>query len=253
LAKAIGQHLDLPIHVFDLSGMSNYEFYREWTDMLGTTPCIALVEDIDSVFSGRENIRNKNNNLDLITFDCFLNSIDGVQNTDGLFLIITTNRAELLDEALGKPRTDRDQNGTNISTRPGRIDRAFELKKLDKDCRTKIAKRILADCPEFIEEIVENGDGDTGAQFQERCTQIALKNFWDNKNISIEKAYDVNENIINKDHMYKKKLEEKTLKSKLKEENSAKARKCFKEDLADGTVKRDMDGTCTYRDPLKTK
>jgi len=206
LAKAIGQYLDLPIHVFDLSGMSNYEFYKEWGNMLSSTPCIALIEDVDAVFNGRENIRNKNNNLDLLTFDCFLNCIDGVQNTDGLFLIVTTNRVELLDEALGKPRTDKDPNGTNISTRPGRIDRAFELKILDKDCRIKIAKRILADCTEFINEIVEKGDGDAGAQFQERCTQVALKYFWEHK-IDVEKNN--NENFIAlKDDMYKKRLEE---------------------------------------------
>jgi hypothetical protein len=206
LAKAIGQYLDLPIHVFDLSGMSNYEFYREWSGMLSSTPCIALVEDIDSVFVGRENVRNKNNNMDLLTFDCFLNCIDGVQNTDGLFLIITTNRVEMLDEALGKPRTDKDPNGTNISTRPGRIDRAFELKKLDKDCRIKIAKRILSDCCQYIDSIVEKGDGDTGAQFQERCTQIALKDFWEN-NKDVENFYD-NEKLVQKDHMYKKRLED---------------------------------------------
>jgi hypothetical protein len=198
LAKAVGQHLDLPIHVFDISGMSNYEFYREWSDMLSTTPCIALIEDIDTVFNGRENVRNKNNNLDLLTFDCFLNCLDGVQNTDGLFLIVTTNRIELLDEALGKPRTDVDANGTNISTRPGRIDRAFELKKLDKDCRIKIAKRILSDCPEFIDKAVENGSGDSAAQFTERLTQIALRHFWENKDINIEKEYAVNENIFHR-------------------------------------------------------
>jgi hypothetical protein len=183
LAKAIGQHLDLPIHFFDISGMSNYEFCKEWSNMLGSTPCIALIEDVDAVFNGRENVRNRNNNLDLLTFDCFLNCIDGVQNTDGLFLIVTTNRVELLDEALGKPRTDKDPNGTNISTRPGRIDRAFELKKLDKDCRIKIAKRILSDCPEFIDKIVEKGEGDSPAQFVERLTQVALKHFWDNKDL----------------------------------------------------------------------
>jgi len=181
LAKAMGQHLDLPIHVFDLSGMSNYEFYSEWSEMLSSTPCIALIEDVDSIFNGRENVRNKNNNLDLLTFDCFLNCIDGVQNTDGLFLIITTNRVELLDEALGKPRADKDMNGTHISTRPGRIDRAFELKALDKDCRLKIAKRILADCPDFINKVIEKSEGFSGAQMQELCTQIALKYFWDNK------------------------------------------------------------------------
>jgi len=186
LTKAIGQHLDLPIHIFDLTGMSNQEFYYEWSNMLGATPCIALIEDIDTVFSGRENIRNKNNNLNLLTFDCLLNCIDGIQNTDGLFFIVTTNRVNLLDEALGKPRTDKDPNGTNISTRPGRIDRALELKNLDKDCRLKIAKRILSNCPQYIEKLVDDGDGDSGAQFQERCTQVALKHFWESKNIRIE-------------------------------------------------------------------
>ena len=213
LAKAMGQHLDLPIHVFDLSGMSNYEFYSEWAQMLSSTPCIALIEDIDAIFYGRENIRNKNNNLDLLTFDCFLNCIDGVQNTDGLFLIITTNRVELLDEALGKPRTDKDMNGTHISTRPGRIDRAFELKALDKDCRLKIAKRILADCPDFINKVIEKSEGFSGAQMQELCTQMALKYFWDNKDEDVNgnkvmANYD-KEKLIEKDDMYNKRLEEK--------------------------------------------
>ena len=193
--------------------MSNYEFYSEWAEMLSSTPCIALIEDIDAIFYGRENIRNKNNNLDLLTFDCFLNCIDGVQNTDGLFLIITTNRVELLDEALGKPRTDKDMNGTHISTRPGRIDRAFELKALDKDCRLKIAKRILADCPDFINKVIEKSEGFSGAQMQELCTQMALKYFWDNKDEDVNgnkvmANYD-KEKLIEKDNMYNKRLEKK--------------------------------------------
>jgi SpoVK/Ycf46/Vps4 family AAA+-type ATPase len=68
-----------------------------------------------------------------------------------------------------------------ISTRPGRIDRALELPLLDKKCRFKIAERILDECPQYVAQIVADGDGDTGAQFQERCTQIALSEYWNRK------------------------------------------------------------------------
>lgn len=180
LVQAIGQKFDLPIMSFDLSTMNNSEFYYYWNDMISRSPCIALFEDIDSVFNGRENI-NKNANGDYLSFDCFLNCISGVENVNGVLLFITTNHIDSLDEALGKPRTDKHVNGTYISTRPGRIDRVFELPLLDKDCRIKIASRILSDFPDSIEKLVNDGEGDTGAQFQERCGQVALKKYWESK------------------------------------------------------------------------
>lgn len=179
LIRAMGQYLDIPIHVFDLSTMSNAEFNREWGYALESVPCIILIEDIDATFRGRDNRLGEAGGG--LSFDCVLNCISGIQKADGVFLIITTNNIEDLDEALGKPRTDKDVNGTHISTRPGRIDRALELRILDEDCRKKIACRILSDCTEFIDQAVKDGEGDTGAQFQERCAQIALKCFW-NKN-----------------------------------------------------------------------
>lgn len=104
-----------------------------------------------------------------------------MENSDGVVLMITTNKVEDLDEALGRPRTDKHINGTCISTRPGRIDRVLELPLLDEKCRIKIAERILCDFPKFIDKVVKDGDGDTGAQFQERCSQIALREYWENK------------------------------------------------------------------------
>ena len=179
LAKAIAYDLDIPIYVFDLSTMSNDELIKNWNRMKGFVPCIALIEDIDGVFEGRNNkLKDFGGGL---TFDCLLNCLSGIDSNDGVFAIITTNRVDTLDEAIGVPRTDKHINGTFISTRPGRIDRAIELGTLDKECRTKIATKILDHFPEFIEKIVADGDGDTGAQFQERCTQIALKKYWKNK------------------------------------------------------------------------
>jgi SpoVK/Ycf46/Vps4 family AAA+-type ATPase len=136
--------------------------------------------------TGRENILGENGGG--LSFDCLLNSISGVQNSDGVFLIVTTNHVEDLDPALGKPRTDKKVNGSFISTRPGRIDRAFELPVLDEVCRRKIAQRILKDYPEYIEQTVKDCAGDSGAQFQEKCAQIALKNFWDRKDINESKT-----------------------------------------------------------------
>jgi len=181
LIKAIGQHLRIPICLFDIASMGNNEFNKYWEEMLNHTPCIALIEDIDAVFSGRTNKLGEMGGG--LTFDCLLNCMSGVKSADGVFLIITSNHIEDIDEALGKPRTDKDANGTLISTRPGRIDRVFALPLLDDKCRLKIANRILCDCPSYIEKTVKDGDGDTGAQFQERCAQIALRAFWDNKSV----------------------------------------------------------------------
>jgi len=180
LISAIAQLYDLPVCIFDLSSMSNRDFKRNWKEALSNAPCIVLMEDIDNVFKGRDNI-TKSDFKDSLTFDCFLNTISGIENSDGILLMLTTNKIEELDEALGKPRTDKHINGTFISTRPGRIDRVLELKVLDEECRNMLAQRILSDCPDFIEKTVKDGEGDTGAQFQERCSQVALREYWKGK------------------------------------------------------------------------
>lgn len=172
VARALGQHFDLPINIFDLSTFGNEDFSTEWTRVLSNTPCIMLIEDIDAVFNGRANRLGDGEGG--LTFDCFLNCLSGVKEANGVLVIITTNHPEVLDEALGKP----DRSRGETSTRPGRIDYTLELGPLDEACRQRIADRILADCPEHIPTIVDEGDGDTGAQFQNRCEQVALAEYW---------------------------------------------------------------------------
>lgn len=171
-AKALAMELNIPIMIFNLTDMSNTDFQESWDRVKNNTPCMVLLEDIDAVFDGRKNIAHEDGGL---SFDCLLNSMDGVEASDGILIVATTNHLEKIDEALGKP------NGDNISTRPGRIDRAIELGPPTADGRKKIAKRILIDFPEEIDKIVEEGHHDTGAQFQERCSRLALKLFWKNK------------------------------------------------------------------------
>lgn len=114
-----------------------------------------------------------------LSFDCFLNTIDGVGNHGGVLLVVTTNNIDKVDEALGV--IDDDCNDGSLSTRPGRIDTVLELNPPDVNGRIKIAKRILVDYPEYVDDVVIAGSNDSGAQFQERCTRLALKLFWSKK------------------------------------------------------------------------
>jgi SpoVK/Ycf46/Vps4 family AAA+-type ATPase len=86
--------------------------------------------------------------------------------------MITTNRLECIDEAIGIPK-----NG--MSTRPGRIDRVVAVDVLPEECRREIAQHILDDWPEEVERVVRESDGYTGAQVTDLCIKLAEKKFWE--------------------------------------------------------------------------
>lgn len=170
LVRALGIDCDLPIFLFDLASMCNSEFVEAWQNMMKNTPCIALFEDIDGVFNKRENITGDQGGG--LTFDCFLNCIGGIEEANGVFVVVTTNKVESIDEALGAPTTE------YLSTRPGRLDRAIEVLPPNATCRRKIAEKILSDWPEVIDDIVDEGRGDSGVQFQDRCINKACRLYW---------------------------------------------------------------------------
>lgn len=207
LARAFAEDMNMPIYVYNLAEMSNHELMKTWSEMQMNVPCIALIEDIDNVFHGRENISRKNSGmlsyfapkkdddgnsgsnsersglLTPLTFDCLLNCLDGVERSDGIFTIITTNDISKVDPALGQPRQLPDGTVEFISTRPGRIDKAVELGFMEVADKKKMARRILGAYEQpylemlaFIDRYPELQE--TPAQFQERCAQIALKCFW---------------------------------------------------------------------------
>ena len=51
----LAEDLNMPIYVFNLAEVSDFDLLR-WVEMRVNVPCIALIEDIDSVFHSRENI-----------------------------------------------------------------------------------------------------------------------------------------------------------------------------------------------------
>jgi DNA polymerase III delta prime subunit len=204
LARAFAEDLDLPIYVYNLALLSNRDLVEGWRAMQKNLPCIALIEDIDNVFHGREFVARRDMTLPLLfarrrregeestrdcepigplTFDCLLNCIDGVDRNDGVFLIITTNDVDKIDPALGRPRTGPGDAAEFLSSRPGRIDKAIELGPLGVPEMKRLARRLLGDHPADLAELFaflgRHPDfHETAAQFQERCAQIALARHW---------------------------------------------------------------------------
>src|SRR5262245_16707596 len=198
----------MPIYVFNLAAMTNADLIKAWNELQVNVPCIALIEDIDNVFHGRDNVTRQPGLLPMLlsapkkdesgdknpaangalthgplTFDCLLNCLDGVERSDGIFTIVTTNDITKIDPALGQPRRLPDGTVEFISTRPGRIDKAVELGFMEAADKKRMARRILgayeAEYLEMLAFIDRYSDlQETPAQFQERCAQIALKCFW---------------------------------------------------------------------------
>jgi hypothetical protein len=223
LARAFAEDLDLPIFVFNLAEVFNHELIRSWIEMQQYAPCIALIEDIDNVFHGRTNVtlgrrslmsfmgplKEKSNKPDgskddeeadrgggNLNFDVLLNCLDGISRADGIFTIITTNDISKIDPALGQPRKTHDGQVEFISTRPGRIDKAIELTYMELSDKKLMAKRILGEYQEALEQMIAFVDDypelqETPAQFQERCSQIALKCFWEEIKIKERELYEV--------------------------------------------------------------
>lgn len=205
LVRAIAEDLDMPLFVFSLGQMLNSELEKSWEQMQAQVPCIALFEDFDNVFHGRDNIYGKptmsqlvaanapNNNASQaeqqslttgrLTFDCLLNCMDGVDKCGGIFTVITTNHIEKLDPALGLPRKNPDGTVEFISTRPGRIDKAVELGYMTVQDKIRMVRRIFFDNPagrQKMRKIVYDNPHleETPAQFQEKCAQVALEMLW---------------------------------------------------------------------------
>ncbi|HEX4609522.1 MAG TPA: ATP-binding protein [Urbifossiella sp.] len=213
ITRAIAEDLDMPLFVYALGQMTNEELEQSWAEMQAHVPCIALFEDFDNVFHGRENVYGKPKLSDLIaasaaggantnadaggntngqssvlntgrlSFDCLLNCLDGVEKRGGIFTVITTNHIEKLDPALGQPRKAADGTVELISTRPGRIDKAIELGYMADADKRKLARRIFFDSETGYRQICRSLDREpdrreTPAQFQERCAQLALDLLW---------------------------------------------------------------------------
>lgn len=107
LAMALANYTKRSIYALNLNSLDNDTRLPSLFSYVDDNSII-LIEDIDKIFSGRENV-NKDSK---ISFSSLLNCLDGVFYRKGLIVIITTNHMDKLDEAL---------------LRTGRIDLKIEL------------------------------------------------------------------------------------------------------------------------------
>lgn len=176
LVTGIAQKHDMPVFSFDIATMSNEEFESAFADAAAHTPSVALIEDIDRVFHGDTNIIGEMGGG--LTVDSMLNTLAGARPADGVLTFITANQPEHVPAAIGQIEAD------GKASRPGRIDRILTLGPIERHCREACANRIL----DFMSTderraIVKAGEGDTAAQFTDRCCQLAYKAFKANPEI----------------------------------------------------------------------
>lgn len=172
LAKTVAEMLDLPVYVFDLATLGNKEFREGYNLAAQNAPACVVIEEIDTVFHGRKNILSSNSFKSNLTFDCLLTCIDGMQQSHGIFLIITTNNIDKVDPALAE-----DIDPEAISSRPGRIDRIIRIPELDRQAMLRVCERVLKDDKEGWEPLITLGleQKDTIIKFIERCSRKATK------------------------------------------------------------------------------
>lgn len=164
IARGLAITLGIPVYQYYLATLSDQEFAQKWANM--STPCVALFEDFDNVFHGREPVSEHMS----LSFDTILNHISGVDSTDGVFLVVTTNRLDKIDPAMGVSH-----EGGSLSTRPGRIDTVIEVGLMDEACRRALVLGILRDWPDMVEDAVGRTHGMTPSQVQEYCVQKAFE------------------------------------------------------------------------------
>ena len=162
----IAQYLGIPLRKINISNMSDKEFENAYST--GGEKCtIILLEDIDVTFRQRTNVlAEKSKTKNLLSFDTLINTISGVKQNNGVFLAITTNLIESCDPAL---------------IRSGRCDVKIEVGPIDKDGREFIAKNILRDWPELIDKVVEEGEGMTVADFENKCVELGRDKKYEEK------------------------------------------------------------------------
>jgi len=125
------------------------------------SPCIIFLDEVDSMMPGRGKITDSGLTDSIV--NQFLAEMDGVQSTEGVFVIGATNRPELIDEAL---------------LRPGRFDYHVQVPLPDAAARREIfrihlrAGMLASDVN--LDALVEMTAEQSGAEVAEICRLAGL-------------------------------------------------------------------------------
>lgn len=147
------------------------------------TPCVLFFDELDAVGAKRGSQRSHRENDQ--TINALLTEMDGFQNSDGIFVIAATNRADTLDDALIRSgRFDRKvkiEAPKKWETRKQLFDHYLKDEKLADDVNTEIlAKQVVgfsgADIAAVVREsrLVSYRD-DTGSISQDNLEEAIDK------------------------------------------------------------------------------
>ncbi|MDP3742518.1 MAG: CDC48 family AAA ATPase [Candidatus Micrarchaeota archaeon] len=146
-------------------------------------PCIIFMDELDAIvpMRGRE---DGGNNVTERMVNQLLSEIDGIQELNGVVVIGSTNRIDIIDSAL---------------LRPGRFDKLIAIGLPDKDTRFAIFKIHTANMPVSpevnFEELAKRTEGYSGADIEAMCREAgmtALRESLDSKQVTakhFEKAF----------------------------------------------------------------
>lgn len=136
LIMALAGHFQYDIYVLHLKDMSDSDLTKAFASV--SEKAIFVVEDIDGYFDGRE--RRETGRLGGVTFDGFINAVNGLMDVHGRILCITTNKEECLDAAL---------------VRKGRIDMRVVLNETDTYQRRAMFESFYPDHKHLAERFAD--------------------------------------------------------------------------------------------------
>lgn len=133
---------------------------------------VAVWEDFDRYYHGDVGVKE-----DMPQFADVLRMLDERLG----ITFITVNDITKLDPAVAEVRPD------GSISRPGRIDYVVYVGVADERGRRACATNLLAEWPELIDPTVAEGEGETIAQFQNRCKKLAVARYWEGRNEVVTK------------------------------------------------------------------
>ncbi|MGH3878221.1 MAG: AAA family ATPase [Actinophytocola sp.] len=146
--------------VFVLSGEAMYKRLRATTALARRlAPSVIVVEDVDLIAHDRSHTADGNPFLYEL-----LNEMDGIGSDADVTFVLTTNRVEVMEEAL--------------TQRPGRVDLAVEVPRPDAECRERLLRLYAANTPlelRSADEVVAATEGVTASFVKEMVRRAVLR------------------------------------------------------------------------------
>jgi cell division protease FtsH len=163
LARSLAGEASLPfINTSGTAMIDPTTLKRVFDVSLRNAPCVVFIDECEVL--GK---RGRQSHAHDAAINQLLAHIDGFESGIGVFYVLTTNRPDELDSAL---------------TRPGRIERSFEVGSLEADGRRALLSKLwpLLECgPTDLatvqERLVRRTSGLTGAELEQLRREIALR------------------------------------------------------------------------------